>query len=126
MKKIIIVLLVSMTTSLSFAQDEACKIVGEISLPAVEAGAFFGCMSSANALACKVAFAAHNCGQDIACSGVVATIVEEGCKFTIRKTGQTIEIIGTAAKENAEELRQTYNALNTVEGMTWLMLYLSQ
>lgn len=125
MKKILLTLAITFTSLVS-AQEEVCKIVGEIALPAVERGAFLSCMSSANALACKVAFAAHGCGEDPSCAGVVSTIVESGCTFTIKKTGDTIQIIGTTTKDNVEELTKTYEALNTVEGMTWLMLYLAQ
>lgn len=125
MKKIYVMLLLAFSPLIS-AQEEVCKIVGEIALPSVEAGAFLACMRSGNALACKVAFDAHQCSQDPSCSGVVATIVEDGCTFSIKKTEETIEIAGVTAKENVDNLIRTYNALNTVEGMIWLVRYFGQ
>jgi hypothetical protein len=109
--------------SLSFilySQADACKFIAEISIISVEKGAFLACTNSANPAACTIAFAAHNCGQDPACDGVVKEFVEKGCTYTVKVTADKIKVIGEASKEALFDLNKTWHALNTVEGIRWL------
>lgn len=103
------------------AQGDACKIVGELSLPILETGGITSCMASGNPAVCQIAFAIHNCSQDPACNGVVSTVIENGCVYSVEKIGKTIKIIGTSAKENVNELQRTLNWLNSIDGMLWIM-----
>jgi hypothetical protein len=107
------------------AQSETCTIIAEISLTAVERGAFLVCTRSANPAACTIALAADACGSDPACSGFVSHFVEKGCNYTIEVVGDNLKIIGKATKENIEELSKTYDAINSVEGIIWLQNILS-
>lgn len=127
MKRLITLLILFISISFdALSQNGVCKVIGEISLPAVEAGAFLGCMSSANQLVCELAFAAHNCAQDISCSGVVSTLVEGGCEFSIVKTNGMIKIIGTSSEEAKASLVHTYEMLNSIEGIHWVMINLNK
>ena len=105
--------------------SETCQFIAEISVVTVEKGAFLACTKSANPAACTIAIAAHNCGQDPACDGVVKHFVEKGCDYTVKVVGEKIQIIGKASKEKMFELQNTYNALNSVEGILWLQRVLS-
>ncbi|MEM9894928.1 MAG: hypothetical protein AAF789_01045 [Bacteroidota bacterium] len=97
-----------------------CKFIGEISLISVESGAFLACSKSGNSAACTIAVAAHNCGQNPACDGLVKELVENGCKYTVEVIGPKLRITGKSAVDGLEELKQTFNSLNTVEGVTWI------
>lgn len=110
---------------LSFSQSETCQFVAEISLVSVEKGAFFACTKSANPAACSIAIAAHNCGQDPACDGIVKKFIEDGCNFTVELVNDKIKIIGTASKEKIFEMQKTYEALNSVQGINWLQRVMS-
>ncbi len=124
--KFTLVFLAFLLMKSSSAQDDACKIVGELALPIIETSGLTACMVSVNPLVCEVSIAVHACSQDPACNGVVATIIENGCVFIVEKTDDAIKVIGTSAKDNASQMRQVYESLNTIEGMRWLMQRLSQ
>ena len=106
--------------SSTYSQSETCRFVAQISLTAVERGAFLACTRSANPAACSIALAAHSCGKDPACSGVVKHFVNKGCSYTVKVVGNSLSIIGTAAKEQYQELKGTYDALNSVQGIQWI------
>lgn len=106
--------------NLCFSQSQTCQFIAEISIVSVEKGAFLACTKSGNPAACTIALAAHNCGQDPACDGLIKKFVEDGCNYTVEVVGNKIKIIGTASKEKIFEMQKTYEALNTVEGIYWL------
>ncbi|WP_020569940.1 hypothetical protein [Neolewinella persica] len=120
MKKIILSLPFLFLGVIMNAQNDACKFVGEISIISVEKGAFLVCTKSANPAACSIAFAAHNCGDNPACEGIVKDLVEKGCKYTVEVVGNKIKIIGKSTEENVYELKRTWEALNSVEGILWI------
>jgi len=108
-----------------YSQSESCQFIAEISLVSVEKGAFLACTKSANPAACSIAIAAHNCGQDPACDGVVKKFVEDGCNYTVEVVGDKLKIYGKASKEKLFEMQQTYEVLNSVQGIYWLEKVLS-
>lgn len=126
MKSILILLSLILMTNLSYSQSETCQFIAEISIVSVEKGAFLVCTKSANPAACTIALAAHNCGQDPFCDGVVKTFVENGCTYTIEKVNKKIKIVAKASKEKMLELQKTYEAINSVNGILWLQKVLSQ
>lgn len=109
------------------SQSEAvCEFVGEIALPAATAASFYTCMQTGTPAACKIGYAMLQCQEDPACSGVVAKFTEAGCNYLVKKVGDVYRITAKAVPAKAEELRKTYQALNTIEGMRWLQRYLSR
>jgi len=127
MKKLIIVLSILMSTSsFVFSQkNETCQFIGEISIHAVASGAFWTCTYTGNPASCSIAIAAHNCGGTPACKGIVKKIVETGCTYTVEVVGDKLKIIGKASKEKIFELQETYEFLNTVEGINWIQRVLA-
>lgn len=126
MKNPILVLVLSVMFSANcIAQNEYCQFIGEISLVSVEAGAFWTCTYTGNPASCSIALAAHNCGQNPACEGVVKSFVEEGCTYTVEVVDDKIKIMGKASKEKMFELQRTWEFLNTVQGINWLQRVLS-
>jgi len=119
----VLLMLFSFQTTLS--QSDTCQFVAEISIVSVEKGAFLVCINSANPAACTIAIAAHNCGQDPACDGVVKKFVEDGCNFTVKVVGDKLKIYGKASKDKLFEMQKTYEALNSVQGINWLQKVLS-
>jgi hypothetical protein len=107
------------STPSSFKND-GCKFIAEISIISVEKGAFLLCMNSGNPAACTVAFAAHNCGQNPSCEGIVKEFTEKGCSYTVKVVGEKIKIIGKSSFDKIEELNKTWKSLNSVEGIIWL------
>lgn len=121
MKTIILFLaLCSISINPLGSQSETCKFVGEISLVSVSAGAFWTCTYTGNPASCSIALAAHTCGKDPACNGVVKTLVEKGCKYTVEVVDDKIKIVGEATKEKMFDLQSTWEYLNRVEGIVWL------
>ena len=104
----------------TFSQSEVCQFIGEISLVSVEAGAFYTCTYTGNPASCSIALAAHNCGQILACEGVVKNFVEKGCEYSVEIIGDKVKIVGKASKEKMFELQETWEYLNTVQGIIWL------
>lgn len=120
-----LLLLVLFFSSNLYSQSEYCQFVAEISVISVEKGAFIACTKSANPAACAIAIAAHNCGQDPSCDGVVKKFVEDGCNYSVEVVGDKIKIYGKALKEKLFEIQQTYDALSSVQGLYWLQRVLS-
>ena len=110
----------------NISAQTTCKVIGEISIEAVKRGAFVACTRSANPTACSIAFAADACGDDPACSDVVKTITENGCTWTVKVVGKKLRIYGKASISKLNEMKRTYNALNTVQGIRWLQNSLSR
>ena len=109
--------------------DEACYFMGQISLDVIERGALAACLKSANPTACQIASLAMSCSKTPGCKGNVARITEFGCEFLITATSNSIEVMGKAVEETQQAydyLKQTYEGLNTVQGVQWLMRYLSR
>ena len=96
----------------SFAYDREL-----IALLKLQNGAFLACNKSANPAACTIAIAAHNCGQDPACDGVVKKFIEDGCNYTVEVVGDKLKVYGKASKEKLFEMQKTYEALNSVQGI---------
>ena len=107
-------------SQLVYSQNDTCQFIAEISIISTERGAFLACTTSGNPAACTIALAAHNCGQDPSCDGVVKKFVEDGCNFTVEVIGEKLKITGKASKAKIFEMQKTYEALNTVEGINWL------
>lgn len=124
MKKIIFLSFLLISSCLSFGQS-SCDIIGEISIESVQRGAFLVCSRSANPTACSIALAADACGKDPACSGIVKTLVKNGCTWTVKVVGDKMRIIGKASSDKIYEMKRTYNALNSVQGIYWLQNTLS-
>lgn len=103
----------------TYAQT-TCEIIGEISIDVVERGAFIACTRSANPAACSIALAADACGSDPACSGIVKKFTEDGCKWTVKVVGKKIKIYVKAAASKLDEMKSTYDALNSVKGIRWI------
>ena len=107
------------TTKVTHAQT-TCEVIGEISISVVERGAFIACTRSANPAACSIALAADACGSDPACSGLVKKFTKAGCTWTVKVVGKKIKIYGKAAASKLDEMKSTYDALNTVDGIRWI------
>ena len=98
------------------AASEGCKLVAELSVEAVKAGALAACMKNPHPVVCSVAAA----GQDAATSGLAKEGVAAGCTWTVKKAGPKIRLTIESAKKSADEMERVYRALNTVEGIRWL------
>ncbi len=59
--------------------------------------------------------------QDVATKGVAKKGVVMGCEFTVEVIGPQIKFTVQAASEQLDDMKKTYDALNTVEGMMWLI-----
>lgn len=110
---------------LSDHSDELCYFVGEMTLPTISTTAFAICLEGVPA-ACSFGYSALECASDPACSGVVSEFTSHGCTYTLRKVGDTLVFMGKAYRDKADTLKKTYESLNTVAGMRWLMRQLSQ
>lgn len=119
LKYLLLLIVFSVSTSWSFGQ-EYCEFIGEISIDVAARGAFLACTRSANPAACTIAIAANSCAQDPACSGVVKKITEDGCNYTVKVVGAKMKIYGKALKSDMNELKRTYDALNSVDGIRWI------
>ncbi|BDS15693.1 hypothetical protein [Aureispira anguillae] len=120
LKKIIVLSFFLLGLQVAAFAQTACEFIGEISIDAVERGAFLACSKSGNPAACSIALAAHACGQDPACSGLVKHFTQKGCEYTVKVVGSKLKLYGKASKEKIEELKETYDVLNTVSGIKWL------
>lgn len=103
------------------AADDGCRLVAAISVEGVKQGAFYKCVTTGDPLACSVAYAAH----DAATSGIAKAGVTAGCRWTVTRVGETVTIAIESGKEAAFQMRRTYDALNTAEGIRWLMRQIS-
>lgn len=102
------------------AQSDACMFIGELTLPAIQAGSLSACLISANPAACWLANTATMCMEQDACSGVISNVSASGCEYTVEKVGETIRLTGNAAKGFEYEVEETFRHLNSVNGMHWL------
>ena len=125
MKYYLILPIVLMSCLFTNLKAQTCKFIAEISIFSVESGAFLACTRSGNPAACSIAIAAHNCGQNPACDGVVKHFVEKGCDYTIEVIDSKLKIVGKAASEKMFELQKTWEALNSVEGIIWIQRVLN-
>lgn len=110
---------------LSDHSEEICYFVGEMALPAISTTAFAVCLEGVPA-ACTLGYSAMECASDPACSWVVSEFTSRGCTYALRKVGDTLVFMGKASRDHADSLKKTYESLNTVAGMRWLMRRLSQ
>lgn len=113
-------------------KGEVCFFIGKISLPAVTAGSFATCASSANPAACEIALWTMSCSADPLCSKTFEMTTKAGCQVTITLLGEAWEITAKASKRAEEDMKQLYkeaatifNELDKVENMQWLQRYLS-
>lgn len=107
-------------------QESACYLTGQLSTTAIAGGALATCSVTGNPVTCAVAGRMLICAGDPACDGVVATLTEAGCNYSVTKSYEVINFTIKTTIENADKLRHTYDQLNTVEGIIWLERYLSQ
>lgn len=107
-------------TFLEENKEAICYFVGEISLPATTAASFAICLNSGTSEACSMSMAALNCASDPACSKVVSRLTRIGCNYTVEKTGESLRFIGEATYEGVENLKATFDSLDSIEGVRWI------
>lgn len=108
------------------ASETACFITGQLSTTVVAGGALATCTATGHPVACAVAFKIIDCAGNPACDGVVSTLTEAGCNIVVSRSGQLIEFTVKTTEKNVTELRKTYEALDTAEGIIWLGKHLSR
>lgn len=104
-------------------KDEICYFSGQLATIGTATGAFAICMETGGAT-CPVALTLMECYANPACNGTVARITEAGCHFLITKVEDTLYVFGKGDRNRLSELKEVYDNLNTVSGMSWLMNYL--
>ena len=106
------------------SENDVCYFIGQISMNAVSAGAFYTCFQTGTPAACTIGYAILDCQRTKACDGVIKKVTSKGCSYIVKRVGDAYEIAGEATKEKLSELKKTYDSLNSVEGMFWLKYYL--
>ncbi len=98
------------------AASEGCVLAAEISVELVCQGAMAGCVTTGNPVACKVAIGC----EAVAAKELAKTGTAEGCTFVVEKVGPKVKIWVRSANSKLDEMKKTYDSLNTVKGIHWL------
>jgi len=98
------------------SDEEVCYLIGEISVEAVKWGATWKCLTTGNPVACTIAAALNDSATDY----LVRQGVTAGCEWSVDVGRRMLRLSVKTAKMEADEFKEVYNALNTIEGIRWL------
>ncbi len=92
----------------------------DISLEAVESGAFSITQRSIHAPTKRISKALHECGVESTCSGSIIEFTEYNVYFEAKRQDDRIVIIARGDLIYLGELKRAYLAINIVENINWI------